>query len=296
PRKIAIMRNTSVRAVYKIIKRLKEKGVFSNETKRVHRVHNLGPTCEPYKLKNKGPYWRIHGQEWHIRVLYDSEFYKSVVHSSPSIQINGHRILVYKNVIKIYGKMDFIGDKLEVALRRSVEYWDRFFTRLENHFKVVLVKPRAHNIRQVNCHIAEVNNGIAKEARIKKEKIKFYCREDGKLWFQCDHSFKLDEAEFLHPKTNYPDASSFEKYFNDLRVNGPMLISEIQKFMQLQIKQSTKHGQQINSNAQHIGLNAQTMQTILNIIEAQLKDNTEKIKATEEKLKELEKYKNLLEQ
>jgi hypothetical protein len=82
----------------------------------------------------------------------------------------------------------------------------------------------------VNGHLAEVNNGIAKELYLSKEYITIYGK-DNKAWFKIDYSKRrYKEAETVHPRDFKRDAHIvFGKYLNDWRDNEPMTNSEVQQ-------------------------------------------------------------------
>ena len=95
----------------------------------------------------------------------------------------------------------------------------------------MILKERKANIKLVNSHYAEVNNEFAKEYNEKKVKLHIYTTDDSRLWFTIDHSFNLDEAEFLHPETAKPDITKVKAVFNDIRDKPIYLPSETKSFL-----------------------------------------------------------------
>lgn len=220
PKKVSIRRGTSTRATYKIIKNLKEKGLLNSSNIEVHK--NVC-TCEPVNQSI-----RLHGQEFHINILFKDDRYKKLMENSNLIYIDGNTIRLYRDSIEVYSNTSFFGDTAQTATADSLAYWQKFFIRLENDLKVILVKPRKQNIRIVKAHYAEMNNGLAKECNLNADRIRIYATEDNKLWFTIDNSFNLNEAETQHTQTAKSDMQDIvTPFFNDLRDNKPPTLSQL---------------------------------------------------------------------
>ena len=228
-KQIAIRRKTSVRAVQKIVKSLKEKGALNIVRKQVRffdSTSELSSSKARYRI-------RLHGQEWHIKILEKDERYKKLLAKCNKITIDKNTVRLHRDTIEVYSGegLSFIADDVHKATSRSLEYWDRFFTRLEHEFNVILVKNRFQNIMLVNQHYAEMNNELGEEVEKKGVKVKIYANDDGKLWFLIDNSFNLHEAETLHPNTAQGDMETVKAYFNDLRDNPHLRPSELLNLM-----------------------------------------------------------------
>lgn len=236
PKQIAIRRKCKRRVVYKHLASLKKKGVI-NAAYQV--VHKFGGTCAPssapipMQQHAKGGAVhekRLHGQEFNAGILYRDERYKEK--AGQIIFIDGNTVRCYRDSIEVYSGQSFFADDIQKATAKSMEYWTRFFVRLENDLKVILVKPRAQNIKLVNQHYAEIGNELATDCEMKGDKIRIYAKEDGKLWFTIDNSFNLREAETLHPHTAKEDMGKVVKHFNDMRDNNPPTLSELMAIQQ----------------------------------------------------------------
>jgi len=218
-KKVAIRRNTSVQAIYKIVKNLKKKGFVGIGLK----VENIKPTFKPSPFPI-----RLHGQEFNIQIIYKDERYKEMLKSSNLINIDNNSIRLYNDSIEVYSGQSFYADDTQKAFVKSLDYFNRLFVRLEDEFKILILKPRSQNIRLVNQHYAEVNNELAEETERQGDKIRVYTDDDGKLWFIIDHSLNCNEAETLHPETAKHDMGEVIKpFFNDLRTNKPPKLSEL---------------------------------------------------------------------
>jgi len=252
PRKIAIRRQTTQSAVYKILNKLRKKGFLT-----IHQggVEKIGMTMQPTTAKNINFHTiRVHGEKYNIKILFKDERYKERIKADKKLNVDGNVVLLYPNAVVIHSGQNFFGDDAIKATSKAVEYWGRFFAILENQLKVLLVKPRSDNINRFAAHYSEINNELARKANVEGEKIKIYARDDGKLWFLIDNSFNLHEAETVHGKTSYEDMHSVvQPFFNDLRENKPLLLSEMLALMKDQASLGLKTERNLNEVAS--GLN-----------------------------------------
>jgi len=272
--KIAIRRGTSNKAVYKIIKRLKKKGIVSNLEQGVEK--NL---CgfQPFKKVsiNNTPTFpvehqiRLHSQEFNIRILYKDQKYKNLLskaklNKANTIYIDGNTIRLFKNTIEVYSGHSFYADDVKTATADSFIYWNRLFSILENDLKVILIKSRSQNIKLVKHHYAEINNEFAKDCEVKADKIKVYTTDDNKIWFLIDNSFNLHEAETIHPTTARQDMDIIKPFFNDLRDKKPPLLSEVWQVLGTLANQPNIYTNSINALTKQINLHLEVMQNIGN--------------------------------
>lgn len=220
PKQIALRRKTSVQAIYKTIKKLKDNGVLDKYNK---VVENTGITFKP--LPKNGI--RLHRIELNIKILYKDQRYKNILSKTNTLEIDGNTIRIYNDSIEAYVNKSFFAENVDKATVKSSNYISKLIRLLENDLKVILLKNRSQNIRIVNQHYAEINNGIAKECERTGDKIRVYGKEDGKLWFLIDNSFNLHEAETVHPKEAKQDMDKVKAVFNDIRDNKIHLPSEV---------------------------------------------------------------------
>lgn len=233
PKQIALRRQTSFQAVYKVIKRLKKKGLIRNQNLRLNKT-----VCTPIQPKPKDHKIRLHGQEFNIRILFKDHRYKAIREKNNILNIDGNTIRLFKNSIEVYSGQEFMAKTAHKAHSKSINYWNRFFHRLENDLQVILIKSRKMNIKIVKEHYAEINNELAKDCNDNKEKIKVRTTEDKKEWFSIDNSFNLNEAETYHPETAKPDMNNIvAPFFNDLRDNPDLpKLSEQYKLIDFLLK------------------------------------------------------------
>jgi len=218
PKQISYRRKCTHQAVYKIIKKLKQKGAFNIG---LHKVAKIQPTMQPNEKI------RLHAQEFNIKILWQDSKYPNLLKRSNIFFIDGNTIKLYRNSVEIYSGQSFYGENADVSTRRSLTYWKRFFVRLEHELKVILVKPRSRNIRLVNQHYAHIDSEITENAIEKGERIRIFAKEDGKLAFITDDSFGFKEDETLHPTTAKFDRKAVDKQVNDWRINNPPTNSQL---------------------------------------------------------------------
>lgn len=279
PKHIAIRRKTSLRAVYKTITKLIEKGYLSKGfTRGFNKRQSTQPFQPPKSLKT---YIRLHGMEFNIQIIYFSDYYQKL-DKSKIIFIDGNAIRIYEKSIEVYSNesLSFEAEDENRATALSMAYWQKIFHLVEHRLKIVIIKEQHDNIRIVNSHYAEVNNELAKEYNEKKVKLRIYTNNDGKLWFTIDQSWNLNEAETQHPSTAKQDMTKVKAVFNDIRDNPSFLPSEItsnQIAIGDHIKESTKQmmqmGQLLSGNTtliQRIETGFQTHTEMITSVQAQI--------------------------
>lgn len=232
PKQIQLRRHCSRQAFYKILKKLKQKGALNSGLQQVDK------TDAPVNLQPI----RLHGQEFNIKILYQDQNYQKALERSNILFLEGHTVKLYRNSIEVYAGegTSFYGDDAHNAFSKSLVYWKKFFVRLENDLKLILIKPRSQNIRLVNAHYARGESEIYANATEHKEKIKIFAQEDGKLAFITDDSFGFNEDETVHPKTAKPDREEIDKQINDWRLHHPPTNSELAGHI-MQVSQNQAH-------------------------------------------------------
>lgn len=185
----------------------------------------------PRSLKKFKRYIRLHAQEWNIKLLWKSDHYDQLRIQGNLIDLDNNRIRLHNESLEIYSGKDFSAEDELRATALSFQYWNKFFVRLENHLKILIIKNRVHNISLVNSHYAEVDNELAREYEKKKIQLNIYAVEDGKLWFKIDNSFDLHEAETLHPGTAKDDMTKVRAHFNDIRSNEHIPLSRLSHYV-----------------------------------------------------------------
>ena len=261
----AIRRKTSIQAVYKIVTQLKDKGAI---TRCLKRVEKEGGGIQPFNQKI-----RLHGQQFKINILFMDHRYHKIRDKCNTIDIDGNTIRLHSNKLEIYSHASFYADDVATATADSMKYWQRILHKLEHDLKIILVKPRAQNIKLVKVgHYAETNNELAKECEQKAHKVNIHTTEDGKLWFTVDNSFNLHEAETLHPQTAKEDMQeAVRPFFNDLRDHRPPVLSDIMGVI-------NKMAQTLQDQAEVNKETAAGLNSIVTFVKSQLPDPGKEIR------------------
>ena len=287
PRMIAKHYNTTVWAVYKIIKKLKEKGVLEGGTIRGYKKQ----TPPPLNITSSR-YFRLHGLHLKMKALSLSERYKKRIKKMNIIEIGGYKTTFYPS-----GKIEinepvghsFNGETTDIALNRAMEQFNRIIKKIENDWLITIIKDRKCNIEIANGHLAEVENEIAKySVENIYEKITIY-GSDGRAWAKIDMSTKEPEFETISPSTFKPDMDVVQTYMNDWRENKPPTNSEL---MNIVAKQSAIIEQQLQmlSNVQIIANQFEiNMKKHLELIDIFSKESEKRQRDWERLLRRLEK-------
>lgn len=223
PYQVALRRKITKQAVYKFIRKIRAKGYLHYG---VTTPNNSFQSTQPTKNISIQRI-RLHSQEWNIYILRKTQQYEAIRKRINHIIVDSNTIRLYKESVEIYSKKSFLGINPQEATSLSMDYWNRFFVRLETELCVDLIKPRYQNIRLVASHYAETNNEFAKEQAKDNVKVRVFTKDDGKLWFVIDNSFNLHEAETLHPETSKPDMEKVKDFFNDIRDKPRATMSEL---------------------------------------------------------------------
>lgn len=215
-KKIALLRKTTTRAVYKTIAKLKKKGVVSGTQLKGFTILQSTPNLTP-PPKSKKHLIRLHGVSFRIKILERSEFYERSLEQKNIYTIANNTIRAFKDSLILYINQDFTYADEVKATSECFNYLNRFLIKLENELGIILIRPRYTSIKLLSNHYAEINNELATEHNKKKIGLDIYALEDGKLWFHIDNSFNLNEAETLHGKTAMQDMTKVKTMFNDVR-------------------------------------------------------------------------------
>ena len=264
-KQIAIRRKCSKQAVSKIVRSLKKKGVINKVLQKV----DFSQGCSQPKLKVSPNYrdniQRLHGQEFSIGIIHKDHRYKKIREKCNLIDVDGNTVRLYRDSLEVYSGKSFVGDTAQKAYAKSMPYFQRIFRIIENDLKIIILKPRCQNIKQVKWEFADIDNGIAKKYRNEDGKLKIYGTDDGKLWFHGDFSHNNVEGETTHPETAKEDMDEvISRYLNDWRDNKPPTLSELARVIK-SLSDEVKMSSSVNLETAS-GLNA-----ITKFLETQIK-------------------------
>lgn len=219
-KKIALRRGTTTRAVRYTFQKLRKKGYLDSK--------NMERKKKGYGIDLIGNKIRFHGLEFNIKLLFKDKRYRAIREGCNVLEVDGNTIRLFRDAIEVYINKSFYADKVEDARKKGFNYAYWLFSRLEQDLKVLLVKDRVQNVKLVKQHFAEVNNELAKDLNVKKEKLSIR-GNDGKVWLLVDNSLNLHELETLHPELAEEDMNIIKPFFDDLRRNPAVKISDILK-------------------------------------------------------------------
>jgi hypothetical protein len=147
---------------------------------------------------------RLHGQQFNIKILYNSPYYQKLKLRSDFQDFQDFRIKLFKNSINLYVIRDFTAKTGMDAHNDSLEFLNKTLKFLERRYHIMLLKKGYQNIKEVKSHYAEIGNELAHKANKNHDHIQLR-GADGKVWLQTDASFNLDELEAIHPETGQHD-------------------------------------------------------------------------------------------
>jgi len=228
-------------AVYEHLGNLRKKGLIDRSNFLAEKFEGtLSPTPEagaeapknpahPFKLNHQ---IRLHGQQFKINILWSDNRYEKLAEKNKIITIDGNTIICNREVVQIHGIKTFVAESTFKAVALSMDYYNRLFVKVQNDLKIILIKNRAQNVDMVRLKLGETNNEITQDAELSGNRIRIYAKEDGKLWFDMDESWYLQEAHFLHSQTAQRDTETVTKHLNDWRDNNPPTNTELTAFLQ----------------------------------------------------------------
>lgn len=211
---IAQRRGTGLKSVYNIINILIRKGLISRGytrgLKKRKKVQNIDRT--------RGR-WRLHAQHFNLSILHRGSGYDGLRSKKNLIFLDGNTVKLHRDVVEVYAgeSLWFWGLSPGDAEDESFKYWMGFFAKLEQRVGCILVKDGVSSVNQNKAHLAHVEDEVAKEYVKRRQPLKVYAHEDGKLAMMVDQSHGEVELEFLHPQAYKMDADRVVGFLEGLR-------------------------------------------------------------------------------
>ena len=206
---IASRRGCSPQYIRKVRKQLRDLGLMSKVAPPLSRK---GVDSATIATKNR----RLHAQKFRIELIkpISENYYKK--HIGHVLPIDGNNVQCFEKVICVQAKeKSFYGIDEDDALSKSLEYWNRFFIKLENYFDVVIIKPRRENITMTYAEWATEGCELSEECEKRAERIRIFSKEDGKLRYTTDWS-NLYEREAHHHRTGKEDSETGNRFIEDV--------------------------------------------------------------------------------
>lgn len=223
-KQIAAERETTTQAVYKVVRKLKKKGLLKGTNLTGFK---LGGLQKPTPFEKGKKTLNLHNIQINIKIIKNSKKYLKEIKKGNKISIKGATILLFKKGLDIYtDEASFDCYTTNEGYAKAISYFTNLYSRIENKFDITINKEGYLNKKWVRQHIAERDNELAKKYNDEKKKLKIKA-EDGKVWLIADKSFNGNDLEFPHPETSKPDTDKVIKHFNDIRANDPPTNSQL---------------------------------------------------------------------
>ncbi len=226
-KEIAQRRKTSLKAVYNIVNKLISLNIINKNYNKLESIQNLWGQSQHINKNSL----RLHGQRFTIEILDITNKYLNDLKNKNRTSIDNNTIFMYEKELVIYSNKDFWGYSVDNCFEQSSLYWNNYLRTLENDLNIILIKPRKCNIKDFGCHIARINDPLAKEINFNKDQLKVYA-PDGKLRLIVDNSFNLDELEAVHKDTSPKDMKKVEQMYKEILENELLSPLEIHKIIQ----------------------------------------------------------------
>lgn len=124
------------------------------------------------------------------------------------------KIWLYDKKIIINEKASFIAEEASKAQSQAINHFLILLHGLQNLLKANFLVSKMR-CRVTNQHYALIKNALAKQYNDAGQQLHVY--DEKGLWFIIDNSFKLDEAETIHPKTAVTDNKKVQEFFNGIK-------------------------------------------------------------------------------
>jgi len=227
---IAKLRKTSRTAVYKIINKLIE----LNQLRKIGTGYEITENGLHYLNKYSSGLIRLHNLAFKVLILnrpINWELKRSkvvesrVLSKQVDLNNNSYEIHNFSNLkIKtsnnsvIFYMPHIYGKTTDECFQTALDYLFKSIPKIENLFKIVLIKDRKANIEIISSHYAKLQDSLAKI--YKTENNKLYVKDElGTVWLIADYSFKVNELETINANTAKEDMDSVQSFLNDLRRN-----------------------------------------------------------------------------
>lgn len=219
-------------ALYKHIRNLRIKGYLEKG----------GKTRMPAIMPLGKRYYRLHNLHFIITPYYFYERYKSYIGKS-LFQDKWHIQINSKNIeFQTRSKASFDSQDIDECSRLCRYALEHALIRIEERIGCEIIKEGKLNVRLLNHHLAEVENGIAKLMKGKKLEIQ---DEDGKVWGIIDLSPTVPELETVDPILAIDDQKKLQKHFNDMRKPDTPSNSELLSYLTDVAKNQTIYNENI---------------------------------------------------
>lgn len=258
---ISKYRKVSRKNIYELLSTLKKKGLIRHPKrslyeltpKGIHTLHSL------VALRNN---IRQHNLHFKIKILESPRnwdlkrnefrqlpYYNKSIHLKNNDQdlFNYGKLQIKTTTKSIIIKLPTIYAKnWEEAIIQGMSILEDAIYKIENLFKIVLIKDYKSNITIISQEYAKIQDALARLYKREGNRI-YITGEDGKIWMITDFSFSVEELEFIHTEKATDDIDVIAPFFNDLR-KYPTTLSNVRNEMNQAKELILGHAQNINKH------------------------------------------------
>jgi len=209
------------------------------------RLHNL---AFKVRIINKPNNWDLKRSQ----IVQTRTLSKEIELNNNSYEIHSFSNIKVKttNNSIIFYMPHYYGKDTDDCFKQALDSLWNTIPKIENLFKIILIKDRKANIEIISQHYAKLQDSLAKIYKIENNKLNVF-DEDGNLWLICDFSFKTEELETIYNKTSKEDMDSVKGFLNDLR-NNPTTFSQVLDLVNQVAKSQLVASQQMENYAKNI--------------------------------------------
>lgn len=241
---IAKYRKVSRTAIYKTLSTLVSKGLVTNPHRSAYELTDKGinglhlMVASRYNLRQHNIHFKIEILEspknWSQKrneIRFMPYFNKKISLKNNEQELLNYGKLQLRTTTKsIIIKIPTLYSKnIEEAIIQSMDILEESIPKIENLFKVRLIKNYKGNITIISQEYAKIQDALAKLYHSENNRL-YLTGDDGKIWMITDFSFSVDETEFIHNTRATDDVDAIAPFLNDLRKN-PTTLTDIRSHM-----------------------------------------------------------------
>ena len=236
---IARHRKTSRQAVYKGISRLIEKGLIKKvgmawglTQKGKQGLHSLMGLTSKLRQHNIGVKIEVleSKRNWDKKrniIMQMPYFNKRIKLKNNTYDLLRFGKVGIKSTTKsiIFNLPTIFDSSVDGAIIQAMDILFSTIPKVENRFKVRLMKDNKMNMKLISQEYARLNDALARLYKAEGNKL-YFSGEDGKVWLIADYSFAVNELETIHPDKAGDDMETVHSFMNDLRAK-PVVLSDV---------------------------------------------------------------------
>lgn len=245
-------------SVYKVIKTLTKKAMIRSPKRSIYELTPKGIqglhsfVALRYNLRQHNLHFKIEVLEspknWEQKrneIRFMPYFNKTIkLNNNEQDLLNFGKLQIKTTTKSIIIKMPTLYAKnWEDAVIQGMQILEDSIYKIENAFKIRLVKDYKANIKIISQEYARIQDALAKLYRAEGNRI-YLTGEDGKIWLITDFSFSVDELEVIHPERATDDIDAIAPFMNDLRDN-PTTLTEVREEAREVLHVAKAHSQNV---------------------------------------------------